>query len=100
MYPELVGNSVLKLIVAATETGGRCNRDTLTLLEQAAWAKAQSAPVPLQKASGRAWLSRWKVMLAVAVQDALAATLTSEGVGELDGKNGYEPLATDVWLDG
>eukprot|EP00959_Pyramimonas_sp_CCMP1952_P164978 3448543-Pyramimonas_sp.AAC.1 len=62
-------------MVAATVTGGRCNRDVLEMLDQAALAKARSAPVALQPAAARSWKTRWTTMLAVAAQVALAATL-------------------------
>ena len=85
-YPELVGSPVLRLLVATTETGGRCNGAVVKLLDQAAAAKARSAPVPLQGAAARSWRSRWTTMLAIAAQDALTATLVDEGLGQLDGK--------------
>ena len=98
-YPELVGSSVLRLLVAAMETGGRVCAEAIRLLDQAAHAKARSAPVPLQKSAARSWRARWVTMLSVAGQDALAATLVSDGVGELDGKDGPDPLPVEVWLD-
>ena len=85
--------------MVATETGGRLNREATELIEQAAVAKARSSPVPLQNSTARAWQQRWTTMLAVAAQDALAATLVDEGRDHLDSKDGLEPLATDVWLD-
>ena len=38
-------------------------------------------------------------MLAVAGQDALAATLVSEGSRCLDAAAGEDPPGTEVWLD-
>jgi hypothetical protein len=39
------------------------------------------------------------MLLSVALQDALAATLTNEGTGLLTGVDGPPPSATDLWLD-
>ena len=96
----MVNNSVLRLVVAAIETGGRINRAAVSLLDKAADAKARSAPRPLQRAAARAWKRRWLTMVSVAAQDALAATLVDEGLGQLDWKDGPEPLAVEVWMDG
>ena len=41
-YPELVASHQLRLVVAAVETGGRLNKESLALLEQAAAAKARA----------------------------------------------------------
>ena len=38
-------------------------------------------------------------MLAVAGQDALAATLVQEGVATLDAASGATPTSVDMWLD-
>lgn len=99
-YPELVDSPVLRLLTVATETGGRFNRTAKTLIADAARARARSEPRVLERAAARGWMTRWITMLAVAAQDALAATLVNEGVGQLDGVDGYAPLAVDIWLDG
>ena len=90
---------MLRLVVAAVETGGRVNSEATRLLDQAAHAKARSMPVPLQKTAARCLRSRWLRMLTVAAQSALAATLVSEGIGQLDGKDGPQPFPVDIWLD-
>ena len=86
--------------MAATETGGRLSAGALDLLDAAALGKAQEEPQVLRRQAARAWRARWQTMLAVAAQDALAATLTQEGVLLLDAATGQEPTSVDVWLDG
>ena len=46
----------------------------------------------------RVWRSRWITMIAVAAQNALAATLVQDGEKLLDAPDGIEPLAVDLWL--
>ena len=48
-YPELVDSPVLKLVVAATEVGGRLNRESRKLLKSMAAFRAQSEPRILQR---------------------------------------------------
>ena len=99
-YPELVASHQLRLVVAAVETGGRLNRESLALLEQAAAAKARQAPVPLQRSMARVWKTRWTAMLSVATQTALAATLVNDGAKLLDAADGAAPPCAEAWLDG
>ena len=99
-YPELADSNTLSLVVAATEVGGRLSREALELLEAAARSRAQQEPRVLRRQAARAWLARWQTMLAVAAQDALAATLINEGTRVLDAATSAEPTSVDVWLDG
>ena len=99
-YPELFSSSVVHIVVAAMETGGRMSREALELLDAAAAVRASTEPRPLRRQAARAWRSRWCTMLAVAAQDALAATLVSEGARCLDAAAGEAPPGTEVWLDG
>ena len=98
-YPELADTSVIHLVVAATETGGRLNSEALTLLDSAADSRAQTEPRVLRRQAARTWRSRWLGMLSIAAQDALAATLVCEGTSLLDAATGGAPACTDVWLD-
>ena len=95
-YPELVGSPIVRLLLAAMETGGRVCCEAVRLIDQAAHAKARAMPAPLQTSTARSWRTRWLTMLSIAGQDALAATLVSDGVGQLDGKDGPDPLPVDV----
>jgi len=99
-YPELVDSSVLKLIVAASEIGGRLNSAGRQLLKVVAAHRAEWEPATLRSEAGRNWESRWLFFLAVATQDAIAATLVSDGSRFLGGFASPEPLSVDVWLDG
>ena len=98
-YPEMVDNHLLRLLVDVVETGGRINHTALQLLDQAASAKARTAPGPLRASMARAWRARWVTKASVAAQDALAATLIQNGEQQLDGADGSEPLAVDAWID-
>ena len=96
-YPELVDSPVLRLVVVASEVGGRCNLESLDLIEQAAFARSQSDPVVLRESIARNWRARWTSLLSVCVQDTLAATLVDHGFPEISA--GPAPLSVDVWLD-
>ena len=98
-YPELVNSSILRLVVAAIETGGRMHRDIKALLFSAAYDRALSEPVILRSAAQHSLYSRWITMLSVATQDALASTLISEGLALLDCVPGAGPTAADLLLD-
>lgn len=79
IYPELVDSLVVKLLVFAAEVGGRLNRESRGLLKTLATFRAWSEPRVLQNQAARIWEQRWLILLGVAVQDALAATLVDEG---------------------
>ena len=99
-YPEFKGSNTLSLVVAATEVGGRLNQEALDLLEAAAEMRGREEPRVLHGQAARMWRARWAAMLAVAAQDALAATLVHEGHATLDAPSGGPPTSVDVWPDG
>ena len=78
-YPELLNSPMLRLVTAATETGGRMNPAAKKLIRAAAAARARSEPSILQAGLFRALYARWVTMISVAVQDAVAASLVLEG---------------------
>ena len=98
-YPELARSTVLHLVVAAMETGGRLSHEAVELLDAAAVARAKDEPRPLRRQAARAWKARWSAMISIAGQDTLAATLVSEGTRTLDCAAGEAPPGTEVWLD-
>ena len=98
-YGELVDSSVLRLEVAAAEVGGRVCGEALELLEGLARAKARSEPKALRQQAARMWRVRWTTMLAVAVQDAVAATLVNDGARLLDAASSPAPPSSEVWVD-
>ena len=96
-YPELVGSSILRLTTVAMEVGGRTNLASRHLLRVAAAARARTEPLPLRPAAARRWLGRWKAMLAVTAQRALAATLLDDGAALVDGIDGAPPPSAELW---
>ena len=98
-YPELVGSSRLRLLTAASEVGGRMNAAARGLLETAAHARARDEPAPLRRAAAHRWYCHWVVLLGVAVQNAVAATLVDDGRALVDAADGYAPSAVDLWRD-
>ena len=96
-YPELVNSSRLRLLTVAMEVGGRTNEAARDLLRTAAAARARAEPAVLQPAAARRWFERWRVMLAVAAQNALAATLVDDGAALLDGVDGVAPPPAELW---
>ena len=99
-YPELVDSSVLRLVVAAMEVGGRISRDATNLLTQAGAARAKSMPIAMQPRAARSWKRRWTTMLAAMGQTTLATTLVDQGTGLVNTGGGTSPLEVDVWFDG
>ena len=98
-YPELVESPVLRLVTLAVEVGGRMSDDCASVLSRLAACRARSAPPRLRASASWSWLVRWSGMLAVAVQDSLAATLVDDAPVLLDGADGVTPLDATVWLD-
>ena len=64
-----------ELLTLACEIGGRWNDTATELIYKLAAHKAQSSPQVLRRSVELAWADRWFAMIAVAVQDALAASL-------------------------
>ena len=62
-------------MILACEVGGRWSATCCQFVRDLAEAKSRAAPRRLQRSTARAWEDRWSGMLAVAAQDALAATL-------------------------
>jgi hypothetical protein len=89
----------LRLLTAGVETGGRLSKEALNRLAELAAFRARSEPLALQGSIARAWRARWTVMLSVACQDTLAATLVDDGVSFLDAVCTGSALSIDVWLD-
>jgi hypothetical protein len=66
-------------------------------MDQLVAVRARRAPPLLHAAAVRAWQRRWWCLLAVAVQDAVAATLVQDKPTELSAPAGFpEPWLTDV----
>ena len=76
------------------------NSAGVQLLKVAAAHRAEKEPAALRSQAARNWESRWLCFLAVATQDAIAATLVDDGSRFLDGHASPDLLSIDVWLDG
>ena len=98
-YPQLAASGVVRLVVVAGEVGGRWSDTTAWLLRRLAEAKAADAPRALRKATALALERRWWNLLAVATQDALAATLLHDAPHLLHGAPAKAPPLGDLLLD-
>ena len=98
-YPELVGSSVLHLLVAAIEAGGRMNSEGHEFLRSAAASRAQLDPASLRRQAARSWETRWITLLSVAAQNAIAATMVQDGAALLDTPGSVERVGVEIWLD-
>ena len=90
-YPELVRSPKCQLVVLACEVGGRWSSTCAWLVRELAEARSAQAPPRLRRSTARAWEARWWGMLAVAVQNALAATLVDDAPHLLHGWEGERP---------
>ena len=73
-YPELSAGGPQRLVVLGAEVGGRWNDGAQRLLRDLVRLRAQRALPALRRAATSAWARRWRGMLAVAVQQAVAGT--------------------------
>ena len=74
-YPELLEARRCKLVVLALEVGGRFSKETMTFLEELAWARGRSAPIALRFSACLAWRRRWSRVLGVAAATAWASSV-------------------------
>ena len=91
-YPELLQGNYGKLVVLASETGGRWNSQAQRLVGVFAKQKARAAPTLLRKSARAAWSNRWWGLLSIATQASLAATLIADGHLALSGATGRDEL--------
>ena len=80
-----------QLIVLACETGGRWSDTCAWLVKELVREKSAQAPPRLRRSTARAWEARWWGMLAVAVQNSVAATLVDDAPHLLHGWEGDGP---------
>ena len=83
-------------LIGACERGGRWSDECRALLRHLADHKAREAQDTLREALRHAWASRWRALLAVAAQDALAASLAEASFRLLDGHDAEEPPLGDL----
>ncbi len=98
-YREIVEGRHAKLLALGIEVGGRRSADALAPLALLAAARARSAPPLLRGQLSAALRARWSAMVAMAAQDATAATLTGAGCGGLHFAAGPVPAWGDLGDD-
>jgi hypothetical protein len=83
-------------VVLALEVGGRFSEEAATFLRLLARARARATPALLRKQAARAFLSRWTTLLACSAQQAFAASLLEEPLGNVANVDGNLPDLSDV----
>ena len=76
-YPELLQPGPQRLLVLASEVGGRWHRDCEELLRLLVNVRAPRAPGVLRASAAVGWRRRWWSLLSVAVQHAVTTTALS-----------------------
>ena len=91
-YPELSGDhGRARLVVLASEVGGRWSEETWAFVRQLAKAKSRSVPRILVGRARQAWQHRWSSMLACASARAFALSVS--------GSDGATPSSAEVLAD-
>ena len=94
-YPELAGqHGRTKLVVLASEVGGRWSEVCRQFLCQLASAKTRNEPKVLRSRAGQAWLHGWCSLLACSSARAFAKSLLERRGGI--GADGSTPSTADV----
>ena len=76
VYPELSGaHGRARLVVLASEVGGRWSAEAQAFLRQLARAKSRQEPPTLRASAKLAWIWRWSMILACASARAFALSL-------------------------
>ena len=63
----------------------------------AAAARAREEPAALRPAAAQRWRARWRAMLGVAAQDALAASLVDDGAALAGASECCTPPPAELW---
>ena len=77
-YPELCHSHQVRLVVLASEVGGRWSEASVEFVRQLAHGKAATARAPLRYSTACALQARWWAILAVATHNTIAATLVGD----------------------
>ena len=83
------------MLVLGCELGGRWSKDASSILFALADARAEQAPALLRGQVKAALVYRWSALIAVTVQDTVAATLTGAGCGSLQ----FAATSMPTWGD-
>ena len=93
--PELLGDQGrARLVVLASEVGGRWSEESREFLRQLAKAKARNAPRAMRSRVRVAWLLRWSTMLACSGARSFALSLLERRGGL--GEDGATPPSHEV----
>ena len=98
-YHEFLRARRCRLLVLASEVGGRFSEGTADFVNRLAKARARASPQLLRASVRAAYAHRWSGILAVAAQRALAATLLEFPVDDTEGIDGEPPVLEDVLAD-
>ena len=94
-FPELAGqHGRARLVVFASEVGGRWSEECRQFLCQSAEARVCSEPKIMRSRAKQAWLLRWGSLLACSSARASAMSLLERRSG--NGADGLTPLTDDV----
>ena len=94
-YRDVEAGRFARLLVLGCELGGRWSKDASSILFALADARAEQAPALLRGQVKAALVYRWSALIAVTVQDTVAATLTGAGCGSLQ----FAATSTPTWGD-
>ena len=86
-YPELAGEGGrARLVVLATEVGGRWSSEAAQFLSSLAWAKTRDLPEELQGDAAQAWTRRWQRLLSCVAAKAFVQSLLDVVPSGSDGR--------------
>ena len=86
-YPELAGDGGrARLVVFATEVGGRWSAETAQFLSELASAKVRDLSEELQDEAARAWHKRWSSVLSCAAATSFVLSLLDQAPTGSDGQ--------------
>ena len=75
-YLELAGEGGrAKLVVWATEVGGRWSAETVQFVSELSWAKVRDLPEEMQSEAAEAWKRRWSRMLSCVAAKSFVGSL-------------------------
>ena len=95
-YRELCNSDRVKFVMLGAETGGRLSQEALPVLWGLAAAKAREAPKLLARRAQYMWHRRWLIMIAVAVQNAVAESILEPCSSHRTEMDGPAPLWSEI----
>ena len=95
-YPELGGQRRCKLLPVVLEAHGRWSHAAASFVHSLAKWKAQSVPRLLRRISEHLWFSGWPALLSCAAQQAYAASLLEQPLGQEARVTGITPTTSEL----